>query len=261
MKFGLALLAVLLPLSALADSAEIVPGKPFTLALQGPASVPLSLELKPGTADLPAKLFVDIWMDGKALKRVSLPPARLGETKLQVPPGRHVFEFRADPASKVAIIGWTSPGIVAGPVVAAADDPLGRSVASVEATSSPAVSRTKGAEQLSRAYTPVVGEMLASDLFQVLVGIRPIDSFTTVSYDRQSRTLVLSIFGTENSVDRAKRAIEELRAKAIEPLIYRAEVTHGVKLEDADFTIRYLNRSQDYREVVRREAARYVIGD
>jgi hypothetical protein len=242
-----------LPLPAFAESGEAFPGKPYSLALEGPASVPVSLEIKPGASlDAPSKLFLEIYVNGKGLKRVTMPPGRQGSTTLDVPAGRHVYEFRADPASRVALLAWDSPAPIA---AAGADaDPFGRA-------EGPSVSRTKGAEQLARIYTPTLGEVIAADLFQVLVGMRPIESFTSVSYDKGSRTIVLSIFGTENSVDRAKQAVEQLRAKAIDPLTYRVEIVHGIKLEDADFSIRYLNRTQDYREVVRREGGKYFIGD
>jgi hypothetical protein len=151
--------------------------------------------------------------------------------------------------------GEASPGRPVAAAAGAAEDP------SVRPSDTPPVSRTKGAEQLSRPYNPTVGEIIAADLFQVLVGMRPIDSFTMVSYDKGSRTIVLSILGTESSVDRAKRSIEELRAKAVDPLLYRVEVAHGIRLEDADISIRYLNRTQEYREVVRREGGKYFIGD
>ena len=258
------LIASLGSASASADTGEATPGNPYTLALEGPTTVPVSIELKPGSESKP-KLFVEVWMDGKGLKRVTLPPSRLGSTMLTVPAGRHVFEFRADPASRAAVLSWNAPKSVAGSVWEA--DPVDpeRAVVArapvVAATEGPAISRTKGAEQLARSYQPTVGEVLAADLFQVMVAIRATSDFTTVAYDKTSRTIVLSILGGDSSVDGAKRAIEELRSKAIDRLSYRAESTLGVALEDADFTIRYLNRNQEYREVVRREGGRYVIAE
>lgn len=236
-----------LPALAHAESGEAAPKKPLSITLEGPATVPLSVSVKPAPAAKASTLWFDIYQDGKPLKRVTVPAGKSGTVNVAVPVGKHAYEFRAeDPNLATASFTWTA------------------GIPSTNVASSPSFVEVPTAgmsDPLARAYAPAVGELIASDLGQLLAATRPLgaDVQTMAHYTKDARRLVVSILGPTQTADEAKAAIEYLRKQAWEPMEYRTELLFGIKLQDADVTIRYLDKGKDYKELIRRENGKYVI--
>ncbi len=249
MRIPSALLCIALsvPTLARADSGDAAPKKPLSITLEGPASVPVTVSVKPAPTAKSATLWFDIYQDGKGLKRVTVPAGKTGMVNVSVPAGKHVYEFRAeDPNLASATFTWT------------AGTPASNVAASPAPVEAPVAGMT---DPLARPYAPTVGEMVASDMGQLLMATRPLgpDTQLMAHYAKDSKKLVVSILGPTQTADDAKAAIEFLRKQAWEPMEYRAELMFGLKLQDADVTIRYLDRGKDYEEIIRRENAKYVI--
>lgn len=144
-----------------AESGEAARKKPLSISLEGPATVPVTITLKADPAKKPAppKLWIDIFQDGKGLKRISAAPGKSGATTLNVPAGKHVYEFKAeDPASLSAAISWTAPA-KSGTAVAAVT-PVA-TPAATPAPATPAAATPAAARSGSRDGLAVEGAVLA----------------------------------------------------------------------------------------------------
>lgn len=137
-----------------AETGEAARKKPFSVTLEGPASVPVTITLKanPAKKPAPATLWIDIFQDGKGLKRISAAPGKAGTTTLNVPAGKHVYEFKAeDPASLSAAISWTAPA-KGGTAVAAATPaatPAAAAPAAPAASAGPVAARSGSRDRLA----------------------------------------------------------------------------------------------------------------
>ena len=112
---------------------------------------------------------------------------------------------------------------------------------------------------LSKVYAPTLGEMVAQTITQTLVVLKPIDAPILAAYDRQEKKIELAVMGSRGSVDSARQTLDELRVKGYPLIAYFVGVTYHVSVDDTDVTLVYLNRYDNYKEVVRRENGRYVV--
>ena len=112
---------------------------------------------------------------------------------------------------------------------------------------------------LSKVYTPTLGEMIAQTITEVLGIMKPIDAPILAVYERDEKKIELSVMGGRSSVDAAKQALDDLRAKGYPLIGYFVGADYHASLDDTDVTLIYLNRFDGYKEVVRRENGRYVV--
>lgn len=113
-------------------------------------------------------------------------------------------------------------------------------------------------DALAKPITVATGDLVAQDIANLLDAMRASDA-AVVHYDRATKKIEIRILGTKGTLDAAKREVDDFFARFFDPITYRVEEIYGVKLEDSDFRIRYLNRAADYREMVRRENGKYFI--
>ncbi len=123
---------------------------------------------------------------------------------------------------------------------------------------------TAVAADLNKPYTLSQGEVIAADMATLFDAMRASDNFgsvppATITYDKKSGKIEVKVFGTKASVDAAKKELDDFWKRFFDPLTYRAELQFGVKLEDDDFRLHYLNRSADYSEVLKRENGKILL--
>lgn len=113
---------------------------------------------------------------------------------------------------------------------------------------------------LSKPYTPVLGEMIASTVSGVLATAKASESPLSVAYDKQLGKIVVVMMGTHGSVDGAKSAVDNFRKNAMPVIADAIAKQYAVALdEDSQLLLVYQNRSKAYAEVVRRENGQYVV--
>ncbi|HET9328872.1 MAG TPA: hypothetical protein VFQ05_19065 [Candidatus Eisenbacteria bacterium] len=112
---------------------------------------------------------------------------------------------------------------------------------------------------LSKPYTPVLGEMIASTISGVLATSRTFDGALTATYDKQADKIVVILMGSQNSVDGAKSTMDGFRKNAMPVVAGAIQRQYGVTLnEDSQLLLVYQNRLKA-TEVVRRENGLYVV--
>lgn len=125
------------------------------------------------------------------------------------------------------------------------------------------VPATASATDLTKPYTPTLGETIATDMAMLLDAMRANDQWpgspTTVQYDKKAGRIEITILGSKASVDAAKKEVDDFWRRYFDIVTYRAETQYGVKLEDADFRLRYLNKGQEYAEVLKRENGKILL--
>jgi hypothetical protein len=136
---------------------------------------------------------------------------------------------------------------------------------SVVALSAP-TQETLPAAVLSKPQVSTLGDMIALSMTQLVQVVRANESWTFSadvigSYDREASKIQVSVYGTRTSVDEAKAGLEYFRAKIFPVLAAQIAKTYRVTLTESDLTLAYFNRAQNFREIVRREANKYVVNE
>jgi hypothetical protein len=171
--------ASLAPNGARAETGDAAAKKPLAVTLDGPATVPVAVTVKPATtkagAKAPMTLWVDIYLDGAKLKRVNGPPGAEASLSLTVPAGTHLYEFRADdPASASASIRWTAPAKAPVEAVApVAPVPTPAPVAAMASTGKVPMTLDVGVLVYTRMSNPIYGAVapgISLALFRPLGG-------------------------------------------------------------------------------------------
>jgi hypothetical protein len=147
--------------------------------------------------------------------------------------------------------------------------------AAMAADNQAATPATLPAAVLTKPYTVMLGDMLASAMTQLVPVVKASESFqwridgqVVITYDHTSSKLVVSVFadppiggyGAPGVVDKAKASLEYFRGKVFPVIATSVGQTYGVSLNDTDLTLVYFNRGT-MKEVIRREGAKYLVSE
>jgi hypothetical protein len=91
----------------------------------------------------------------------------------------------------------------------------------------------------------------------------------TFTYDHASRKIVVNVYGDPHSaigsspasVDQAKQSLEYFRGKVFPVLADAVTKTYAVSINDSDLTLIYLDRTENMKEVLRRDSEKYVVAE
>ena len=104
-----------------------------------------------------------------------------------------------------------------------------------------AQSGVQESSELSKPYAMTTGELAALRLNQLVTTLKYVETPMLITFDAENDELEVWLIGDESTVDGAKEAIEEARGKALVPASVLLKATHGIILQDSDFSIVYYN--------------------
>jgi hypothetical protein len=128
---------------------------------------------------------------------------------------------------------------------------------------------------LSKPYVATLGDMIALTMTSHMTIVQTLDanvrSPITLTYDHTSRKIVATVYGdphvtdawgnSRGIVDQAKFSLEYFRTKVFPLLSGVITRTYNVTVSDSDLTLVYLDRTAAMKEVLRREADKYVVAE
>jgi len=143
------------------------------------------------------------------------------------------------------------------------------------ALDTPAPAPTSPAAILSKTYAVTLGDMIASTMTAQMPIVQALDtnvrSPITCTYDRTAQKIVATVYGNPNVtdvwgnskgvVDQAKTSLEYFRAKVFPVLSTMVAKTYDVTVSESDLTLVYLDRTANMKEVLRREADKYLVSE
>ena len=92
---------------------------------------------------------------------------------------------------------------------------------------------------LSKAYTPTLGDILALTTSGLLTSLRSIALPTLTAYDRETGKILIAVYGKRPSLDVAKKTLDEVRT-VMEPMAEVVGSVHQVTLGAHDFEYAYV---------------------
>ena len=138
------------------------------------------------------------------------------------------------------------------------------SVPMVAGAAQPAASKpSNSASVLLQPYSMKMGDVAALSMTQYASVIRSTsggyDAPVVVTFNRDTQRLVAQVFGARSSVESAKSSLERFQTEVLPLLTAYVAVMHGVKIDESQISIVYLDRNQT-KEIVRLEGGKFVVG-
>lgn len=113
--------------------------------------------------------------------------------------------------------------------------------------------------KLSKSYDLTLGDVVARRVADLLA-LRPemADAPVLASYEPDKKVLELTVAGGRTEVEQAKGALDKLAKMLDDKILPVVNKSFGVSLNNADFTLVYVNRKQG-KEIVRREGGKFLV--
>jgi len=122
---------------------------------------------------------------------------------------------------------------------------------------------SSSASVLLQSHAMVMGDIAALSMTQYASVIRSTsggyDAPVVVTFSRDSKRLVAQVFGARTGVESAKSSLEQFRTEVLPLLTAYVAVMHGVKIDESQVSMVYLNRNET-KEIVRLEGGKFVVG-